>query len=62
MMFFRFIFAALVVYLGYRFFRAFWPKGSSKNNIHGKQKSDPLDLRDADVDDAKYEEIDDGDD
>jgi hypothetical protein len=61
-MFFRLIFTALVVYLGYRFFRAFRQKETPKNNIHGKQKSDPLDLRDADVDDARYEEINDGDD
>jgi hypothetical protein len=61
-MFFRLIFTALVVYLGYRFFRAFRQKETTKNNIHGKQKSDPLDLRDADVDDARYEEINDGDD
>ncbi len=62
MMFFRLIFTALVIYLGYRFFRAFLKKESSQNSVRGKQKSDPLDLRDADVDDAHYEEIDNGDD
>ena len=61
-MFFRLIFTALVVYLGYRFFRVLWHKESPRNNVGGKQKSDPLDLRDADIDDARYEDIDNGDD
>ena len=61
-MFFRLIFTALVIYLGYRFFRAFLQKEPTKNTVSGKQKSDPLDLRDADVDDARYEEIDNGED
>jgi hypothetical protein len=60
-MFFRFLLTALVVYLGYRFFRALWNKESIKDSVKGEQKSSPLDLRDADVDDARYEEIDNGD-
>ena len=61
-MFFRLIFAALVVYLGYRFFRTFLQKESTKNTVGGKQKNEPLDLHDADVDDARYEDIENGDD
>ncbi len=61
-MFFRLIFTALVLYLGYRFFRAFRQKEPTKNTVSGKQKNKPLDLRDADVDDARYEDIDNGDD
>lgn len=60
-MFFRLLLTALVVYLGYRFFRVLWSKESVKSSVEGEQKSGPLDLRDADVDDAHYEEIDNGD-
>ena len=60
-MFFRLLLTALVVYLGYRFFKTFWQKESTRDSVKGKQKSGPLDLRDADVDDARYEEIDNGD-
>ena len=59
-MFFRWIFAALVIYLGYRFFRTLWQKEPPRDSVGGKQKSGPLDLRDADVDDAHYEDIEDG--
>lgn len=59
-MFLRLMLTALVIYLGYRFLRAIWQKGPAKNKVSGKQKNEPLDLHDADVDDARYEDIDDG--
>ena len=55
---FRFIFVALVAYLGYRFIKNIIPKDSSKQNVKGKQKSQPLDLRKSDVEDAKFKDID----
>jgi len=59
-MFFRFLFVALVVYLGYRFLRGLWEKDSRKEEIRGEQKNKPLDLRDADVEDAHFEDIEEG--
>jgi len=59
-MFFRFLFIALVVYLGYRFLRGLWEKDSGKSEVRGKQKNQPLDLGDADVEDAHFEDIKDG--
>ena len=58
-MFIRFLFTALVVYLGYRFLRGMWEKASRKEEIKGKSKSRPLDLQDEDVEDAHFEDIED---
>ncbi len=56
-MFFRFLFTALVVYLGYRFLKMFWKKTPPKEEIGGKQKGEPLDFKDEDVEDAHFEDI-----
>jgi len=54
----RFLFAALVVYLGYRFLKALFSNQSPKTNVRGQQKNRPLDLRDSDVEDAKFRDVD----
>lgn len=56
----RFLLTILVLYLGYRFFKSFWKKESSKEEVKGRNKNQPLDLRNNDVDDARYEDIEDG--
>jgi hypothetical protein len=58
-MFLRFLFTALVVYLGYRFLRGIWEKESRKEEIKGKSKSRPLNLKNEDVEDADFEDIED---
>ena len=56
---FRFLLTILALYLGYRFFKSFWKKESSKEEVKGRNKNQPLDLRDNDVDEARYEDIED---
>ncbi len=58
-MFFRFILTAAVVYFGYRFFKGIRAGQAKNEEVRGKSKSAPLDLRDADVEDASYEDLDD---
>lgn len=58
-MLFRFLFISLVIYLGYRFFKGFWEKTSSKDQIKGQQKNMPLNLHDEDVEDARFEDVED---
>ena len=58
-MFFRLLFSALVVYLGYRFLKGFWEKGKPKEEVGGRRKHEPIDLRDADVEDARFEDVED---
>jgi len=56
-MFFRFLFTILVIYLGYRFFKSLLKKETPKEEVRGRNRSQPLDLQDSDVDDAHYEDI-----
>ncbi|MFH1941524.1 MAG: hypothetical protein ABIL68_05415 [bacterium] len=56
-MFFRFLLTCTVAYFGYRFVKGLWDKGSQKEEVKGKQRSKPLDLRKEDVDDARFEDI-----
>ena len=58
-MFFRFILTALIVYVVYRFFKSLTKKESPKEEVRGRNRNQPLDLRDSDVDDARFEDIDD---
>ncbi len=57
---FRLLFAGFLFYAGYRFFKGLWIKESHKEEVKGKQKNQPLDLRDEDVGDAQFEEIENG--
>ena len=56
---FRLLLTGLAVYFGYHLVKGFFSGPSKKaSNVRGKQKSQPLDLRDADVQDAEFEDID----
>ena len=56
-MFFRFLFFITVAYLGYHFLKTFWKKTPPKEEIGGKQRSEPLDFKSEDIEDAHFEDI-----
>ena len=59
-MLFRFLFWALILYLVYRLFKALVigpPNKQDQQQVRGKPKHPSLDLSNADVEDAKFEEI-----
>lgn len=56
---FRLLLTGLAVYFGYHLVKGFFSRPpKNESNVRGKQKSQPLDLRDADVSDAEFEELD----
>jgi len=57
--FFRLLLYGIIFYLAYHFFIGLFGKKESKTEVGGKKKSKPLDLKDVDVEDAHYREIDD---
>jgi len=59
-MFIRLIFTGLIFYLGYRFVKSLMKKGPHQEEIKGKNKNQPLDLKKSDVTDARFEDIEDG--
>ena len=56
---FRLLLVAFIVYFGYRFYKSLGKKEPPKEEVRGRNKSQPLDLRDSDVDDARFEDIND---
>lgn len=46
-------------YWGYKTIKNSFSKSEPETEVKGKQKSDPLDLDDADISDAKFEDIED---
>ncbi len=55
----RLLLTGLIVYFGYHFIKGFFASPPQKeSNVKGRQKNQPLDLRDADVEDAHFEELD----
>lgn len=60
---FRLIILGLLVYFGYRLLRGLLPptNPAQKARVKGQAKSKPLDLNDADVEDAHYRDLSDGD-
>ncbi len=46
-------------YWGYKTVKNAFSKSSSETEVKGKARTDPLDLNDADVADAKFEDIED---
>ena len=58
-MFFRFILTALIIYVVYKFFKSLSKKESPNEEVRGRNRNQPLDLRDSDVDDARFEDIED---
>ena len=57
MSFFRLLLLGLLGYWGYRLFKNYFTGGKSGTEIKGESRSKPLDLNDADVEDAKFEDI-----
>ena len=55
-MFLRLLFFGLIGYWGYKLFKG--SGNTKKTEVKGKQKSEPLDLDDADVQDATFEDMD----
>ena len=60
-MFFRFLFTCLLVYVGYKFIKRFFVQENQREEVKGDQKNQPLDLKDADVSDARFEDVSDSD-
>jgi len=48
----------IVIYLGYKLYKGFVKKEDKSTPVRGKQKNRPLDLKDSDVEDAHFEDID----
>jgi hypothetical protein len=59
---FRLLLWAIIIYFGYRLVkRLFSPPTRPSNDpyVRGERKNKPLDINDADIEDASYREIDD---
>ncbi len=56
-MFFRFILILIIVYFGYHFLKSMIKNEIRKSEIKGKQKNKPINFDNEDVEDAKYEDI-----
>jgi Na+-transporting methylmalonyl-CoA/oxaloacetate decarboxylase gamma subunit len=55
---FRLIFYIVIIWLIARLIRTFFPVDNRNAQVQGHQKSaEPLDLKDADIEDADFEEI-----
>ena len=54
----RLLFYSFIIYLCYQFFKRFFGKKESRTEVGGQRKSKPLDLKNTDVEDAHFEEID----
>ena len=52
------ILTGAVIYFGYQFVKGLFPSPEKKQEVKGESQNKPLDLRDADVADAHYEDID----
>ncbi len=55
--FFRLLLVGLLGYWGYKFFKNSFSSKKPETDVQGQPKSKPLDLDDADVEDAKFEDI-----
>ena len=53
----RLLLTVLVVYLGYHIFKGFFSSEPPKTEVKGSNKSRPIDLRQEDVEDAKFKDI-----
>ena len=57
----RLLIYVLIIYFVYRFIKGIWVKSPRRNEVKGQQKSKPLDLSNEDVEDAHFEDVEDGD-
>jgi hypothetical protein len=55
----RFVLFLFLFYFGYRFVKNLFGPTSSREEIHGQNRNQPLDLRDSDVEDARFEDVND---
>ena len=58
-MLFRLILWGLIIYLGYKLVKSWFGPSDKQPSVKGKPKKDSLDLRDADIEDANFRELDD---
>ncbi|HDQ44703.1 MAG TPA: hypothetical protein ENN17_04275 [bacterium] len=57
-MLFRLLLLGALGYFGYQFLKGVFTGSRSKPEVRGQPGNPPLDLRDADVEDARFEELD----
>ncbi|MFO7889594.1 MAG: hypothetical protein R6V04_04570 [bacterium] len=57
-MFFRFFLFLIIGYFGYIFIKSLIKNEIRKSEIRGKQKNEPINFDNEDIEDAKYEDID----
>jgi len=55
----RFLFLLLLFYFGYRFYKKYLSAPSPKEKVKGRNRKKPLDLRDSEVEDAHFEDVND---
>jgi hypothetical protein len=53
----KIIITVFIIYFGYYIFKGFFSKEPPKTEVKGRNKNQPMDLRQEDVEDAKFEEI-----
>ena len=53
----KFLITLFVVYFGYHIFKGFFSKDPSKTKVKGSNRNRPIDLRQEDVEDAKFKDI-----
>ncbi len=58
-MLFRLIFWLIIFYLVYRLIKNWLTQPPPKQQVKGRPKTRPLDLSDADIEDAKFREVED---
>lgn len=57
--FFRMIFYGILAYAGYKMVKGMVAfKSSDQNEVQGKRKDKPLDLKQTDIQDARFKDID----
>lgn len=54
----RLLVTGLLIYIGYHFIKGFFTRSPKESIVKGRQKNRPLDLHDADVEDAEFEDLD----
>jgi len=57
-MFLRFILLVIIGYFGYRFLKSIIKNEIRKSEIKGRQKNGSINFNNEDIEDAKYEDID----
>lgn len=53
----RLLLYIIIGYFGYHFFKGLFSSGSSDVSVKGESKKPPLDLKEEDIEDAKYKDV-----